>query len=77
MSPRSINEIPAVEIANAVTEALREEFSLPKERIPSVVAKKLGCSAAGAEISETILQLLTLMEQQGMVKSNGLFITLG
>ena len=77
MSPRAINEIPAVEIANAVTEALHEEFSLPKERIPSVVAKKLGFSAAGAKISETILQLLTLMEQQGMVKSNGLFITLG
>ena len=76
LSPRSITEIPAVEIANAVLEALHEEFSLPKERVPSVVARKLGFSAAGAKINETIQQLLTLMEQRGMVKTNGLYITL-
>ena len=69
-SPRTITEIPVVEIANAIKEVLHEEFSLPADKIPTIAARKLGFSSAGAKISETIKKTLELMERKQMIVVN-------
>ena len=72
-SPRSITEIPAVEIANAIREVVVEEFSLPRDKIPTIAARKLGFSSAGAKISEVINKTIDLLERNGdVVITNGL-----
>ena len=76
-SPRVITEIPPVEIANAICEVLEEEFSLPKEKVPSITVRKLGFSAAGVKISETIHKVLELMEQRKLVVLNNDQVLLG
>ncbi len=75
-SPRSISEIPAVEIINAVKEVIQEEFSLPKSRIPSVVAKKLGFGSVGPKISETVNNVLNWLEQCGVINVNGEMVSM-
>ena len=72
-SPRSITEIPVREVMNAVREIILEEFSLPKEKIPTIAARKLGFSNAGAKITETINAILDMMLQKGEIREvNGL-----
>ena len=66
-SNRSIAEIPAIEIVNAIKEVVSEEFSLPKDKIPTIAARKLGFSSAGAKISETINKAVDLLETQKVV----------
>ena len=67
-SPRSITEIPVCEVMNAVHEVIQEEFSLPKEKIPTIAARKLGFSNAGAKIAEAINAVLDMMLQRGDVR---------
>ena len=72
-SPRSITEIPVCEVMNAVNEVILEEFSLPKEKIPTIAARKLGFSNAGAKIVETIYAVLDIMLQKGDIREvNGM-----
>ena len=72
-SPRSITEIPTIEIANAIKEVIEEEFSLPKEKIPTIAARKLGFYNAGAKITETINTILDMMLQRGDIREmNGM-----
>lgn len=66
-SPRNITEIPVIEIVNAIREVVSEEFSLPKDKIPTIAARKLGFSSAGAKISETINKAVDLLETQKVV----------
>lgn len=75
-SLRSIMEIPAIEIANAIKETLKEEFSLPSDRIPTIVARKLGFSNAGAKINETIKAVLFLLAQNSEILVNNGFVSL-
>ena len=67
-SPRSISEIPVCEVINAVNEVILEEFSLPKEKIPTIAARKLGFSNAGAKITETINAILEMMIKNGDIR---------
>ena len=69
-SPRSITEIPAIEIANAIKEVIEEEFSLPKDKIPTIAARKLGFSSAGAKICEIISKTIDLLEMKSMIVVN-------
>ena len=69
-SPRVITEIPGIEISNAIKEVVSEEFSLPKDKIPTIVARKLGFSSAGAKICEVINSVLSVLEQDGVVVMN-------
>ena len=72
-SPRSITEIPVCEVRNVVREVIGEEFSLPKEKIPTVAARKLGFSNAGAKIADTINAVLDMMLRNGDIREvNGL-----
>lgn len=72
-SPRSITEIPVREVMNAVREVILEEFSLPKEKIPTIAARKLGFSNAGAKIAETINAVIDMMIQDSDIKEvNGM-----
>lgn len=67
-SPRSITEIPVREVMNAVREVILEEFSLPKEKIPTIAARKLGFSNAGTKITETINAVIDMMIQDSDIK---------
>ena len=72
-SPRAINEIPAVELVNVIKEVLREEFSLPKDTIPTVAARKLGFNSSGAKIGRTILQVVDYLESASVISvTNGM-----
>lgn len=72
-SSRSITEIPPIEIANAIKEVVEEEFSLPKEKIPTIAARKLGFSSAGAKICEIINKTVEVLEKKSIVVvKNGL-----
>lgn len=72
-SPRSITEIPVCEVMNAIHEVFSEEFSLPKDKIPTATARKLGFSNAGSKIAETINTILDMMLQKGDIKEvNGM-----
>ena len=75
-SPRSITEIPTIEIVNAIKEVIEEEFSLPKDKIPTIAARKLGFSSAGAKISEVIKAVLTLLEQDSVIINNNGLVSL-
>ena len=75
-SPRSITEIPTIEIANAIKEVVEEEFSLPKDKIPTIAARKLGFSSAGAKINEMIMATVDLMEKMEMVKINNEMVSM-
>ena len=74
-SPRSITEIPAIEIANAIKEVIEEEFSLPKDKIPTIAARKLGFSSAGAKICEVINKTIDLLEKKSMIVVNNGSVT--
>ena len=72
-SPRNITEIPVREVMNAVREVIFEEFSLPKEKIPTIAARKLGFSNAGAKIAETINAILDIMLRNSDIREvNGM-----
>ena len=75
-SPRSITEIPTVEIVNAIREVVEEELSLPKDKIPTIAARKLGFSSAGAKINEIIMAALDLLEKNGVVVINNDYVKL-
>ena len=75
-SSRTIAEIPDREMMNVIREIVSEEFSLPKERIASLAAKKLGFSSAGAKIAETINALLDILERRAVVKVNNGLVTM-
>ena len=66
-SPRSITEIPAIEIANAIREVIDEESSLPKDKIPTIAARKLGFASAGVKICEVINKTIDLLEQNAVI----------
>jgi hypothetical protein len=58
---------------NAVREVILEEFSLPKEKIPTIAARKLGFSNAGAKIAETINAVLDMMLRNSDIREvNGM-----
>ena len=75
-SPRNITEIPVVEIVNALREVVEEEFSLPKDKIPTLAARKLGFASSGAKINEVIMTTLHLMEQNGIIRVNNELVSL-
>ena len=54
---------------------IEEEYSLPKDRIPTIAARKLGFSNAGAKITETINAILDMMLQKGDIREvNGMLL---
>lgn len=76
-SSRTIAEIPDRELMNVVREIVAEEFSLPRERIASIAAKKLGFASSGTKISEAINAILAILEQRTVIKVNGNLVTEG
>ena len=75
-SPRALQDIPAIEIVNAVKEVMMEEFSLPKDKIPSLVVKKLGFASARAKIIEVVMEVLDTLEKEGTVQMNDDLVSL-
>ena len=76
VSERPVTDIPAIEIMNAVREVVEEEFSVPKDKIPSLAARKLGFSRKGAKINDVILVAIELLEKAGIIIINNDYISL-
>ena len=76
-SPRNITEIPAIEVVNVIKEVVEEEFSLPKDKIPTLAARKLGFSSAGTKINEVVKEALLLLEKKAVIINNNGLVTLG
>mgnify|MGYP006916126479 CR=1 FL=1 len=70
-STRAIDEIPTEEIMNVVTEVLDEEFSLPRDRVAAVVARKLGFAVTGPKISAVVKDVVGMMEQLALATIRG------
>ncbi|MBR5744027.1 MAG: DUF4011 domain-containing protein, partial [Muribaculaceae bacterium] len=66
-SERNIADIPLVELANVVKEVLEEEFSVNRENLPTIVARKLGFASTGAKINERVLLAVDLMAKRSIV----------
>ena len=76
-SSRTITEIPAIEVMNVIKEVVEEEFSLPKDKIPTLAARKLGFSSAGTKINEVVKEALLLLEKNAVIINNNGLVTLG
>ena len=70
-SPRTISEIPQIEIVNAILEVVSEEFSLPQDKIPTLAAKKLGFASAAAKIRESINAVISILSSQNRILIKG------
>ena len=75
-SPRSIAEIPQVEIENAIIEVVREEFALPQDKIPTLAAKKIGFASAASKIREAINSTILILIDQNRIIAKDNFVTL-
>ncbi|MCR4611723.1 MAG: hypothetical protein K5644_07475, partial [Lachnospiraceae bacterium] len=75
-SPRSILEIPAIEIINAIKELVREEYSLPLDKIPTLTAKKFGFSGPGKAISATVKEIVNYMLKNNVIELKGDYVCL-
>lgn len=75
-SPRSIQEIPDIEIVNVIKELVGEEYSLPMGKIPTLAAKKFGFAAAGKAICTSINDAINYLLQENILIKNGGYICL-
>ena len=75
-SDRPITDIPAIEIMNAVREVVEEEFSVPKDKIPPLAARKLGFARTGPKIYDVVLVAIDLLEKAGIITINNDYISL-
>lgn len=75
-SPRSIAEIPQIEIENAIIEVVREEFALPQDKIPTLAAKKMGFASAASKIREAINSTILVLIGQNKIVAKDNFVTL-
>ena len=53
---RDISEIPMCEIENVVIETIKEQFSIDRESIKLIAARKLGFSRRGAKVDSALSQ---------------------
>ena len=53
---RDISEIPMCEIENVVIETIKERFSIDRESIKLIAARKLGFSRRGAKVDSALSQ---------------------
>ena len=75
-SPRSIAEIPQIEIENAIIEVVREEFALPQDKIPTLAAKKMGFASAASKIREVINSTILVLIAQNKILAKDSFVTI-
>ena len=76
-SPRAITEVPAVELAQVVQEVVEEEFSLQREQIAGLVARKLGFGSTGSKINAVVNAVIDNMISSGRLQQNGNAVTIG
>ncbi len=61
---------------NAVREVVEEEFSVPKDKIPPLAARKLGFARTGPKIYDVVLVAIDLLEKAGIITINNDYISL-
>lgn len=69
---RDITEIPLVEIMNAITGSIREQFSIKVDAISLIVTRQLGFSRRGPKIELVIKEALEVLKARNkIVEKNG------
>ena len=64
---RDITEIPYIEIANAIVEAVTEQFSINKDALTLIVTKKLGFSRRGTKVDQALNEALDYLINKGRI----------
>lgn len=69
-SQRDIEDIPLIELVNACTHILKQQFGLPREDLIREASKLFGISRATARVSEQVDQAVQVLIDRGEVKEN-------
>lgn len=69
-SGRDVTEIPMVEIRNAVREAIAEQFSLQRDSLTLIAAKKLGFTRRGANVDAAVNEAIDQLITRGEVEES-------
>lgn len=71
-SGRDITDIPMIEISNVVLEAVKEQFSINKDSLSLIAAKKLGFTRRGPKVEQALNSALEQLIKDGsIIEANG------
>ncbi len=75
-SARTVDEIPAIEIINAIKEVVDEEFSLQREQIHALAARKFGFASTRAKFNAVVQTCVEHLIAQDILRQSGTTISL-
>lgn len=64
---RDATEIPLVEVMNAITESVAEQFSINTDALTLIVAKKLGFTRRGTRVDQVLSDALAILISEGRI----------
>lgn len=64
---RDATEIPLVEVMNAITESVAEQFSINTDALTLIVAKKLGFTRRGTKVDQVLSDALAILISEGRI----------
>lgn len=70
-SGRDIADIPQVELANAIREALSEQVALDEDNLTLIAAKKLGFTRRGTNVDAAFRKAVDALRTRGVIESIG------
>jgi len=68
---REIQDIPTIEIKNAIMEVITEQFAIGTEALTLIAAKKLGFSRRGTKVESSIQKALAQLKTENMIIEEG------
>ncbi len=68
---RDIQDIPMIEVKNAVREAISEQFAISADSLTLIVAKKLGFTRRGPKVEAAILLALNMLKDECVISEEG------
>jgi len=73
---RDIDDIPFIEIQNALLETVQDQVSTQRDNLPTHIARKLGFARTGTKVESTLKKAIEQMLQDGRIVDNNGRITL-
>ncbi|MCQ2220293.1 MAG: DUF4011 domain-containing protein [Prevotella sp.] len=64
---RDVTEIPLIEVMNAITESVTEQFSINTDALTLIVAKKLGFTRRGTKVDKALSDALAILIAEGKI----------
>lgn len=64
---REIAEIPLIEIMNAITDSVTEQFSIKTDALTLIVAKQLGFTRRGVKVDQAIREALEILKSNNKI----------